>query len=114
QAVVEAVKYHPLGRRGLAPTRAASYGFGATPTEYTELANNETLIIAQIENIAGVEHVPEIAAVPGIDVLLIGPSDLAQSMGYPGQLGHPEVLATIARICDMCQGTDVALGTIAA
>ncbi len=114
QSVVDAVKYHPLGRRGLAPTRAASYGFGATLTEYTQISNNETLIIAQIENIAGVDKVPEIAAVPGIDVLLIGPSDLAQSMGYPGQLGHPEVLAAITRICDMCKGTDVALGTIAA
>ncbi|HEX3724293.1 MAG TPA: aldolase/citrate lyase family protein [Nitrolancea sp.] len=114
RAVVEAVKYHPHGKRGLAPTRAASYGFGATLTEYTEISNRETIVIAQMENIVGVENVPEIIEVPGIDVLLIGPSDLAQSMGYPGQLGHPEVLATIARIRDMCKGSAVALGTIAA
>ena len=114
RAVVQAVKYHPQGNRGLAPTRAASYGFGATLSEYTEISNRETIVIAQIENIVGVEKVPEILDVPGIDVLLIGPSDLAQSLGYPGQLGHPEVLAAIERVCDMCQGSDVALGTIAA
>jgi len=114
RAVVQAVKYHPQGNRGLAPTRAASYGFGATLSEYTEISNRETIVIAQIENIVGVEKVPEILDVPGIDVLLIGPSDLAQSLGYPGQLGHPEVLEAIERICEMCQGSDVALGTIAA
>lgn len=113
RAVVEAVKYYPQGRRGMAKTRAASYGFGATLSEYAQISNNETLVIAQIEDIVGVEKVPEILEVPGIDVLLIGPTDLAQSMGYPGQLDHPEVLATIARICDMCKGSDVALGTIA-
>ncbi len=114
RAVVEAVKYHPMGHRGLAQTRAASFGIGATLREYTEVANEETLVIVQFENIAGLDHVPEIIEVPGVDVLLIGPSDLAQSMGYPGQLGHPEVLAVIERVCDMCSGSDVALGTIAA
>lgn len=114
QAVVEAVKYHPLGHRGLAQTRSASFGIGASLREYTEVANNETLVIVQFENIAALEHVPEILKVPGVDVVLIGPSDLAQSMGYPGQLGHPEVLAVIDRVCSMCAGSGVALGTIAA
>ncbi len=114
RAVVAAVKYHPLGQRGLAQTRAASFGIGATLREYTEIANAETLVIVQFENIAGLDHIPEIIKVPGVDVVLIGPSDLAQSMGYPGQLGHPEVLAVIDRVCEMCAESDVVLGTIAA
>ncbi len=112
--VVEAVKYHPHGHRGLAQPRAATYGLGPTLTDYAETANAETLVIVQFENITALEHVPEILKVPGVDVLLIGPSDLAQSMGYPGQLGHPEVQQVIEKVCDMCVGSGVALGTIAA
>lgn len=113
RSVVEAVKYHPLGHRGLAQPRATGYGIGTTLTDYAATANDETLVIIQFENIAGLEKVPEVIKVPGVDVLLIGPSDLAQSMGYPGQLRHPEVLAVIDRVCEMCAGSDVALGTIA-
>lgn len=114
RAVVEAVKYHPLGRRGLAQPRATGYGIGTTLSEYAEMANAETLVIVQFENIAGLDHVREVLEIPGVDVLLIGPSDLAQSMGYPGQLNHPDVLAVIDRVCDICSGSEVALGTIAA
>jgi 4-hydroxy-2-oxoheptanedioate aldolase len=114
RAVVQAVKYHPHGHRGLAQPRATGYGIGTTLSEYAAFANDETLVIVQFENIVALEHVPEVIKVPGVDVLLIGPSDLAQSMGYPGQLGHPEVLAVIDRVCDMCKESDVVLGTIAA
>jgi 2-keto-3-deoxy-L-rhamnonate aldolase RhmA len=71
-------------------------------------------VIVQFENIAALEHVPEIIKVPGVDVLLIGPSDLAQSMGYPGQLSHADVAAVIDQVCAMCAESEVALGTIAA
>lgn len=114
RAVVEAVKYHPHGHRGLAPTRASDYGLSSTLRDYTVSANDETLVIVQIENIAAVEHAAEISRVPGVDVVLIGPSDLAQSMGYPGQLDHPEVLQTIEQVCVACRGGSAVLGTIAA
>ncbi|MGA7670900.1 MAG: aldolase/citrate lyase family protein [Nitrolancea sp.] len=111
--VVAAVKYHPHGHRGLAQPRAATYGLGPTLTEYAALANEETLVIVQFENISALEHVPDILNVPGVDVLLVGPSDLAQSMGYPGQLGHPEVVKVIDQVREFCVKSDVALGTIA-
>ncbi len=114
RAVVQSVKYHPHGHRGLAQPRATGFGIGTTLTEYAASANAETLVIVQFENIAALEHVPEIIKVPGVDVLLIGPSDLAQSMGYPGQLGHPEVVKVIDQVCEMCADSNVALGTIAA
>ena len=113
EAVVRAVKYHPHGRRGMAPTRAAGFGVRQTLPQYIEEANRETLVIVQVESLAAVEALPQVLTVPGIDVLFVGPGDLSQSMGYPGQLDHPEVQATIDRVLEMAKGHDVTLAMIA-
>ena len=82
---VEAVKFHPLGRRSLAAgTRASGYGYSGSLGDFTETANRETLLCVQIEDEAAVNHIDDILRVDGIDVFFIGPSDLSQSMGYPG------------------------------
>lgn len=89
---VEAVKYHPLGERGLAAgVRSASYGYGMSMSEYAEHANNETLVCVQLEEAEAVRNVNEIVQVPGVDVFFVGPSDLSQSLGYPGRPDAPEV-----------------------
>ena len=89
---VQAVKYHPLGNRGLAAgVRSASYGYGTSMSEYAELANNETLVCVQLEEAEAVRNVHEIVQVPGVDVFFVGPSDLSQSLGYPGRPDTPEV-----------------------
>jgi len=93
---VEAVKYHPLGTRGMAAgTRPAQYGLGPTATEYVEWVNRETLVCVQLEEAAALENIDEILAVEGVDVFFVGPSDLSQSMGYPGRKEVPEVQAAI-------------------
>jgi 4-hydroxy-2-oxoheptanedioate aldolase len=93
---VEAVKYHPLGKRGLAAgTRPAGYGLGVTAGEYVEWANRETLVCVQLEEAEALGNLGEILRVEGVDVFFVGPSDLSQSMGYPGQTSHPEVQAAI-------------------
>jgi len=97
-AVVQAVKYYPEGHRGLARPRSAHYGLRESVTEYIERSNRETMIIAHIENVAGVKHLPEILSVEGIDVFFIGPSDLSQSMGLPGQPDAPLVQGAIEAI----------------
>ncbi|HEU5019189.1 MAG TPA: aldolase/citrate lyase family protein [Pseudolabrys sp.] len=85
RAAVEAVKFHPLGQRGLAAgTRASGYGYRGSMGAFTETANKETLICAQIEDEAAVRNIDAILETDGIDVFFIGPSDLSQSMGYPG------------------------------
>ena len=56
---------------------------------YIEWANRETLIIIQIKTVKGVDNISEILRVPGIDGVLIGPQDLSQSMGIPGDTRHP-------------------------
>ena len=89
---VEAVKYHPLGSRGLAAgSRPAEYGFGLSMNDYTKQANEETLVCIQIEDKEALPNVDEMLQVEGVDVFFVGPSDLSQSMGFPGQANAPEV-----------------------
>ena len=92
QRAVSAVKYHPLGTRGLAAgTRPAHYGLGVTASEYVEWVNGETLVCVQLEEVEALHNIDEILAVDGVDVFFVGPSDLSQSMGHPGQTGTPVV-----------------------
>ena len=103
--VVEAVKYHPIGRRGLAArTRPAGYGIGISMEEYIRRSNEETLICIQIEQQEGLSNLKSLLQVDGVDVFFLGPSDLSQSLGHPGVSDHPEVreamsaaFATISR-----------------
>ena len=92
RSAVAAVKYHPLGDRGLAAgVRSSSYGFGMTMSEYAEESNRETLVCVQLEEGEAVENVEQIMGVEGVDVFFVGPSDLSQSLGYPGRPDVPEV-----------------------
>jgi 4-hydroxy-2-oxoheptanedioate aldolase len=97
QAVVSAVKYGPLGKRGWGGLKAHEYRIRASKQESTEESNKETLVVIMIEEVEAVENLSEILAVEGIDVCFFGPGDLSQSMGYPGQYDHPVVLETIDR-----------------
>jgi len=93
---VRAVKFHPLGDRGLAAgTRPANYGFGPSMSEYVIEANRETLVCVQLEEEQAIKNIDEILEVEGVDVFFVGPSDLSQSMGYPGRSGVPEVKAAM-------------------
>jgi 4-hydroxy-2-oxoheptanedioate aldolase len=97
RAAVQAVKYYPEGRRGLAGSRAAGFGMRMPLPDYVPLANAETMVIAQIETVATLDALPEMLQVPGIDVFFIGPTDLSQSMGYPGRTHDPVVQEVIER-----------------
>jgi 2-keto-3-deoxy-L-rhamnonate aldolase RhmA len=88
KAAVDAVKNPSRGSRGLAGVRAAAYG--AVPlAEYTAQANEATIVVIQVETRTAVERVGEIAAVEGVDVVFVGPTDLSQAFGVTGQTGHP-------------------------
>ncbi|MSU48401.1 MAG: hypothetical protein EXS37_04795 [Opitutus sp.] len=94
RALVHEAKYPPLGGRGLSTVpRAARYSF-TDPQRYRQAANREVLLIVQIETRRGVENAEAIARVPGVDLVFIGPADLAQSYGHaPGPV--PEETATV-------------------
>lgn len=79
EAAVDATRYPPIGSRSLGGSRPRLYG-GA---DYVEHADEEILLVAQIEHIRAVENAREILSVPGIDAYFIGPTDLCASMGLP-------------------------------
>ncbi len=113
KAVVEAVKYRPQGNRGLASVRAAGYGLTMPLNEYTAKANQVTLVSIQIETLEAVNNLDEILSVDGIDIFFIGPSDLSNSMGYTGQVSHPEVQAMIGKLVQRIRAAGKVAGTVA-
>ncbi len=105
-------KYPPLGRRSYSGGAHTAYGPSGHHATNMARANAGTLAIAQIETVAGVERVEEILAVPGIDAAVVGPCDLAISMGYPDAVGCPEELALIDRVRDACVAARKGFGII--
>ena len=98
RAAVKAVRYPPLGDRGMAAgSRAAE--FGKIPlVEHMAQSNREILLACMIEDMAAVERIDQIAAVEGVDLLAVGPSDLSRSLGVSGQPDHPRLVAAIDRV----------------
>ncbi len=95
---VAAVKFGPGAARGLAAgTRPDSWGLGARMPDFTARANAQSLVCIQLEHETALHNLDAILAVEGIDVFFIGPSDLSQSMGFPGDPKAPPVAAAIDR-----------------
>lgn len=96
KAVVDAVKYPPLGKRGFfGANRNNRFGLGLPAGQYLEWANRETLVCVMIEEVEGIENAGAIARVEGVDVVFVGAGDLSVSMGYPGQMTHPKVVGAV-------------------
>ena len=91
EAAVRAAKFAPLGHRGYAGGRSA---FGVKGN-FTAHANDETMVVAMLEEVEALKNLDSILSVDHIDAFFIAPGDLSQSMGYPGQLDHPDVQAAI-------------------
>lgn len=96
EQAVAAVKFGPGAARGLAAgTRPDRWGLGARMPDFAAQANAQSLVCVQIEHQQAVANIDEILKVEGIDVFFIGPSDLSQSMGHPGNAKAPPVAAAI-------------------
>lgn len=108
---VRAAKFFPAGERGLQPyVRAA--GYRAFPTaEFLRQSNEEVTIVLHIEGERGVAAFEEIAQVDGVDVAFLGPYDLSQSLGIPGQVDSPLVKEKMAGIVEAARGKRLAIGT---
>ena len=108
--IVQFAKYPPIGRRGAAFMMAHDdYRPGPMPEKVRE-ANEQTMVIVQIETARGLDNVEEIAAVEGIDVLWVGQADLTNSLGIPGQFRHPDFLAALDRVAAAARQHDKAAG----
>ncbi len=104
---VAAVKFGPGAARGLAAgTRPDSWGLAARMPDFAARANAQSLVCVQLEHAEALDNLDEILAVADIDVFFIGPSDLSQSMGHPGNPKAPEV----ARAIDKALAAIVAAG----
>lgn len=103
EAVVCAFRYPPIGERSWGGP-PAQYGFVVADTAAAQVElNKEVLICVMIETPEAVANADAIAAVPGVDSLMIGTSDLTASMGIAGQIGHPDVRAAYAKVAAACK-----------
>jgi 4-hydroxy-2-oxoheptanedioate aldolase len=108
---VAAARFGSGDRRGLAAgTRPDRYGLGARMADYVERANAEILVCVQLEHQAALANVDEILAVDGVDVFFIGPSDLSQSMGHPGNAAAQPVADAIAMLRGKITAANKCLG----
>ena len=105
-------RYPPEGLRGFGPGRAAR-AWGITWEEYVELADDEILVVVQIEREEAVERIEEIVSVDGVDATWLGPGDLSASMGLIGQFFHPKVLKAMERMVEACEDAGIAPGIAA-
>lgn len=101
--LVDCTKYAPLGHRGVSLSRPHTDFKKVSGATYMPEANDETILMCQIESRKGVENVEEIIAVEGIDVAFIGPNDMSQDYGILGQFEHPEIVAAFEKIVAAAQ-----------
>lgn len=108
---VSASKYHPQGNRGLQPcVRSASYRAYGT-SEYLAVANQDTTIVVQVEGERGVSNLKGILKVEGVDIAFIGPYDLSQSLGIPGQVKDQRVREAMTEAIRAARETGKHIGT---
>lgn len=101
--MVENCRYPPIGHRSVTGS-LAQLGFERLPVdETTKTINDTTLLIVMLETPTAIENVEAIAAIPGIDALLIGTNDLCMEMGIPGQVGDRRVVEAYERVIAACE-----------
>jgi 2-keto-3-deoxy-L-rhamnonate aldolase RhmA len=105
------MRYPPDGGRGLAlSTRGA--GFGELGHDDVQAINRRILGIIQIESPSAVEHAAEIAAIDGVDVLFVGPTDLSHSLGIPGRFDDPVYLDALRHVTSTAEAAGKAAGIL--
>jgi 4-hydroxy-2-oxoheptanedioate aldolase len=113
EKVVRGARFHPLGQRGMDP-HARSARYRTIPKEvYFSEADDWTLLGVQIEGVAGIRNLDEILKVEGTDLIFVGPYDLSQSLGVPGQITAPAVLDKVTEIVKEVRASGKAVGIYA-
>lgn len=106
---VRAAKFAPIGHRGYAGGRA-SLGVNGN---FTVHANAETMVVAMLEEVEALKNLDEILTVEHMDVFFVAPGDLAQSMGHPGEVDHPDVQAAVQEAVRRIRAAGRAPGVLA-
>jgi 4-hydroxy-2-oxoheptanedioate aldolase len=110
RALVSAVKHTPLGKRSLAGAAPQLHYRTFPPDQVVRALDETSLVVPMIESQAGLDAVEAIAAVDGVDMLLVGANDLSVELGVAGQLDHPLVDAAYRRVIEVCRTHGKAIG----
>lgn len=109
QQIVDGALYPPQGKRGVGPGRSIKFGAVSTEDYYAGI-NDEIVVAAMIEDAEAIESIDEIVDIEGIDVLSIGKSDLAASLGVTGQTSHPKVIEASEKVLAAAAPKKIAVG----
>ncbi len=104
--LVNHAKFPPVGNRGFCPTRISGWGaddWAKNPLDYMEECNRRCKVIPQCETKEALEQIEEIAALPGVDGIFVGPCDLSIALGIPLQFDNPVLFQAVERILKACQ-----------
>ncbi len=113
ETAVAATKFVPRGTRGLAGGRAFGFGVAEPANVAAPLLNDEMLTLVQFEHVDALDELEHIVRTPELDVLFVGPNDLAQSMGFPGEPGRAEVTEVADQAVAIAKAAGVRTGTTA-
>lgn len=113
EQAVAATKFAPRGTRGLAGGRAFEFGLKRPAPEVVRMLDERVLTIIQFEHKDALEELDAMLEVPDLDVLFVGPNDLAQSLGFPGQPGHADVTRMADEVVARAKVRGVKVGTVA-
>jgi len=108
--VVSWARFPPEGRRGCGPGPLL-FDYESVPLEQAlEHWNRNIVVVTQAESRTAIEAINELAAVPGLDAIMIGPADLSISLGIPGQMDHPDFVAAVEKVAQACTDHRIASG----
>lgn len=110
QQLISWMKYFPEGDRGMALRRAHSNFAKVNTGEYIKHANEQSMVVIQIETVKAIEEIEAMVSVPGVDAAFIGPNDLSQSYGVPGSSDDPRILEGLHKFIAACKKHGVAPG----
>ena len=110
ESILWAVRYHPLGARPMNLKGPHTDYVAASPAEIIEHLNRETMFVIMIETRKAIDNLNEILDVPGIDAVMIGPDDLSQDLGIPGDLQNPLLFEAYERIFAVCREKGIPYG----
>jgi 2-keto-3-deoxy-L-rhamnonate aldolase RhmA len=108
--IIHSTKYFPMGQRGMSLRNVHTFWGKYKGSDLTPKLNQETMIVLQIESKKGVDNLEAMLDVPGVDAVFIGPNDMSQTLGIPGDIGHPEVAKHVDRVLEVCQKKNIPCG----
>ncbi|MBA2964453.1 MULTISPECIES: HpcH/HpaI aldolase family protein [Ramlibacter] len=111
ESILQATKFYPRGKRILNLRGPhTDYERLTRPLEQIAELNQETVTVAMIESQGGLDNLDAICRVPGLSAVMVGPDDLSQDLGVPGDLQHPSMVAAIEHVIATCDSNGVPWG----